>query len=78
MKDTWGREINVDTQAWENSHGGKSPRGTGNWQFHFGGITYGEPLRVDLTILKGTYSVALKRAIKEAGLQGRNLVVVCP
>lgn len=80
MKDTWGREVTVDTGFWAAETGnvwtGKEPRGKGNWAFHFGGYTYGETPSTDLIVWNQLYSVARNEAMRQCAAMGRNLVVV--
>jgi len=76
MKDTYSREIAVETTPYENTYA-KKPRGYQKWNFHFGGYTYGEKIIVDVTI-QGKYSEAKNQAIRICAAKGRNLVVVLP
>lgn len=80
MKDTWGREVTVDTEVWRNATGngwtGTEPRGKGNWAFHFGGYTYGKTPSTDLIILDELYSVAKREAMRQCAAKGLSLVVV--
>lgn len=79
MKDTWGREVRVDTDYWkaatENAWTGKEPRGKGKWAFHFGGYTYGETPSTDF-VFNGLYSAAKREAIRQCAAKGLCMVVV--
>lgn len=83
MKDTWGREVTVDTEIWRSDTGngwtGKEPRGRGTWAFHFGGYSYGTHPSTDLIILDDNYSSARKEAMRQCAAAGHcTLVVLAP
>ena len=80
MRDTWGREVTVDTSIWRNETGngwtGKEPRGRNDWAFHFGGYTYGETPSTECVIRDEIFSVAKKVAMQQCAAQGLSMVVV--